>query len=264
VSGRRNQRARREAHAHRAGAGLIRLWPITRQRFGAPAPTRVPVSVDHPRAGSRSGLQRAIVFGKRDAFRKAFRGFDGRQGRGDDRAATSPPGGRTLRIIRKTAGKIQATVDNARAMMSASPSLVALAEVLRDHAAAGHRGRGRPPPIDPRRRRREGSEVAGERFVGPTSEYASCRPSAWSTIRVHGVLPQRRLLTPRPSGVEGSSHPTSALSDSGAEEVVERTSAAWAIARPFLAGSNNASFVSPLALGRGAHGRHRPNPSRST
>src|SRR5207245_11308619 len=70
------------------------------------------------------GLSWSIVFGKRDAFRKAFRGFDvakvaAMTERDVDRLVQDAS------IIRNR-GKIQATVDNARAMMSASPRLVAL------------------------------------------------------------------------------------------------------------------------------------------
>ena len=71
------------------------------------------------------GLSWSIVFGKRDAFRTAFRGFDvakvaAMTGRDVDRLVQDAS------IIRNR-GKIQATVDNARAMLSASPSLVVLA-----------------------------------------------------------------------------------------------------------------------------------------
>src|SRR5689334_18331898 len=72
------------------------------------------------------GLSWSVVFGKRDAFRKAFRGFDvakvaAMTGRDVDRLV------RDTSIIRNRA-KIQATVDNARAMLSASPSLLVLAK----------------------------------------------------------------------------------------------------------------------------------------
>src|SRR5437660_7590184 len=72
-----------------------------------------------------AGLSWSIVFGKRDAFRMAFHAFDIAQvaamtERDVDRLVQDPS------IIRNRA-KIQATVDNARAMRSASPSLAALA-----------------------------------------------------------------------------------------------------------------------------------------
>src|SRR2546429_3245044 len=64
------------------------------------------------------GLSWSIVFGKREAFRAAFRGFDvaavaAMTERGVDRLV------RDASIIRNRA-KIQATVDNASAMLSAS------------------------------------------------------------------------------------------------------------------------------------------------
>jgi len=68
----------------------------------------------------------SVVFAKREAFQKAFRGFDVAKvatmtARDVDRLVQDAS------IIRNRA-KIQATVDNARAMMSASPSLVDLAQ----------------------------------------------------------------------------------------------------------------------------------------
>src|SRR6476661_4525927 len=81
------------------------------------------------------GLSWSIVFGKRDAFRTAFRGFDvakvaAMTDRDVDRLT------KDASIIRNR-GKIQATVDNARAMRTASPSLVVLAkscEITRERA----------------------------------------------------------------------------------------------------------------------------------
>src|SRR5712664_4202838 len=72
------------------------------------------------------GLSWSIVFGKRAAFRTAFRGFDVAK----VAAMTEQDVDRLVQdasIIRNR-GKIQATVDNARAMMSASPNLVTLAK----------------------------------------------------------------------------------------------------------------------------------------
>ena len=72
-----------------------------------------------------AGLSWSIVFGKRDAFRRAFHGFDiarvaAMTERDVDRLVQDPS------IIRNRA-KIQATVENPRAMRSASPGLAALA-----------------------------------------------------------------------------------------------------------------------------------------
>src|SRR5438309_6779892 len=91
------------------------------------------------------GLSWSTVFQKRDAFRKAFRDFD------PPRIATMAERDvdRLLQdasIIRNRA-KIQATVDNARTMISASPGLAALAQSTRSPASA-HRS---PSPTCPRR-----------------------------------------------------------------------------------------------------------------
>src|SRR6266480_83995 len=73
----------------------------------------------------QAGLSWSVVFGKRDAFRRTFHDFDV----AEVAAMTESDVDRLARdasIIRNRA-KIQATVDNARAMRSASPSLPALA-----------------------------------------------------------------------------------------------------------------------------------------
>src|SRR6266700_2044945 len=73
----------------------------------------------------QAGLSWSIVFGKRDAFRGAFHEFDVAQ----VSAMTERDVERLLQdsaLIRNRA-KIQATVENARAMSAASPSLAALA-----------------------------------------------------------------------------------------------------------------------------------------
>ena len=72
-----------------------------------------------------AGLSWSIVFGKRNGFRSAFDGFDVAQvaamtERDVDRLVQDPS------IIRNRA-KIKATVENARAIRSASPSLAELA-----------------------------------------------------------------------------------------------------------------------------------------
>ena len=117
------------------------------------------------------GLSWSIVFGKRDAFRKAFRGFAPAK----IAAMTARDVERLMQdaaIIRNRA-KITATVDNARAMRSASPSLVALAKSYEST-------RRRPPRsiADLPTSTREAEAFAkklksqGYRFVGPTSVYA--------------------------------------------------------------------------------------------
>jgi DNA-3-methyladenine glycosylase I len=117
------------------------------------------------------GLSWAIVFAKRDAFRKAFRDFDvvkvaAMTPRDVDRLVQDAS------IIRNR-GKIQATVDNARAMMSASPSLVALAksyEITPKRAPQSIAGLPSSTPQAEAFAKELKSQ--GYRFVGPTSVYA--------------------------------------------------------------------------------------------
>src|SRR6202040_1465225 len=73
----------------------------------------------------QAGLSWSVVFGKRDGFRKAFHDFD----LALVAAMTERDIARLVedRSIIRNRAKIQATVENARAMRSASPSLAALA-----------------------------------------------------------------------------------------------------------------------------------------
>jgi len=117
------------------------------------------------------GLSWSIVFGKRDAFRKAFRGFHvakvaAMTERDVDRLVQDAS------IIRNR-GKIQATVDNARAMTSASPSLVALAKSYEITRKRAPRSIADLPTSTP-----QADALAKQlksqryRYVGPTSVYA--------------------------------------------------------------------------------------------
>ena len=117
------------------------------------------------------GLSWSIVFGKRDALRKVFRGFDvakvsAMNERDVDRLVQDAS------IIRNRA-KIQATVDNARAMMIASPKLAALAKSYEITRKRAPRSLTDLPTSTPQ------SEAFAKqlksqryRFVGPTSVYA--------------------------------------------------------------------------------------------
>ena len=118
-----------------------------------------------------AGLSWSIVFGKREGFLAAFGGFDV----GKVAAMTEHDVDRLVQdasIIRNRA-KIEATVANARAMLSASPDLVTLArshEVNRERAP---RSIADLPASTP-----EAEEFArqlksqGYHFVGPVSVYA--------------------------------------------------------------------------------------------
>jgi DNA-3-methyladenine glycosylase I len=133
------------------------------------------------------GLSWSIVFGKREAFRKAFRDFDvakvaSMTARDVDRLVQD------VSIIRNRA-KIQATVDNARAMRSASPSL---AELARSYEVTRKRA---PRSIaDLPKTTAQAEEFAkqlksqGYRFVGPTSVYAFMQNVGVVNDHVHGCF----------------------------------------------------------------------------
>jgi len=118
-----------------------------------------------------AGLSWSIVFGKRDAFVQAFRSFDVAAV-----AAMTADDVDTLvedaSIIRNRA-KIQATVDNARAMISASPSLAELAKSYAIDRRRAPRSLADLPASTP-----EAEAFAKQlksqayHFVGPTSVYA--------------------------------------------------------------------------------------------
>src|SRR6476469_395988 len=73
----------------------------------------------------QAGLSWSVVFGKRDGFRSAFHDFDPER----VAAMTERDVDRLLqdRSIVRNRAKITATIENARAMRSASPSLAVLA-----------------------------------------------------------------------------------------------------------------------------------------
>jgi DNA-3-methyladenine glycosylase I len=117
------------------------------------------------------GLSWSIVFGKRDAFRRAFHGFDvakvaAMTDRVVDRLLKEPS------IIRNRA-KIEATIDNAQAMRSASPSLGALAKSYESTRTRAPRSLADLPTSTPQAEAfAKQLKSQGYRFVGPTSVYA--------------------------------------------------------------------------------------------
>jgi DNA-3-methyladenine glycosylase I len=133
------------------------------------------------------GLSWSIVFGKRDAFRKAFQGFDvakvaAMAEQDVDRLVQDAS------IIRNR-GKIQATVDNARAMLSASPSLAALAKsyaVTRERAPRSMADLPKSTPQAEAFAKQLKSQ--GYRFVGPTSVYAFMQNVGVVNDHVHGCF----------------------------------------------------------------------------
>ena len=133
------------------------------------------------------GLSWSIVSGKRDAFREAFRGFDvakvaAMTERDIDRLTENAS------IIRNR-GKIKATIDNARAMMSASPSLAALAksyQITRNRAPRSVADLPKSTPQAQAFARQLKSQ--GYRFVGPTSVYAFMQNVGVVNDHVHGCF----------------------------------------------------------------------------
>jgi DNA-3-methyladenine glycosylase I len=133
------------------------------------------------------GLSWSIVFGKRDAFRKAFRDLDV----ADVAAMTERDVDRLVQdaSIVRNRGKIQATVDNAREMMSASPSLVALAKSYQITRNRAPRFVADLPKTTPQAEAfAKQLKSQGYRFVGPTSVYAFMQNVGVVNDHVHGCF----------------------------------------------------------------------------
>jgi DNA-3-methyladenine glycosylase I len=134
-----------------------------------------------------AGLSWSIVFGKRDAFRSAFHGFDIAQ----VAAMTERDVERLVQdasIIRNRA-KIQATVDNARATRSASPSLGELARSYESTRKRAPRSVADLPTSTPQADAfAEQLKSQGFRFVGPTSVYAFMQNVGVVNDHVHGCF----------------------------------------------------------------------------
>jgi DNA-3-methyladenine glycosylase I len=133
------------------------------------------------------GLSWSIVFGKRDAFRTAFRGFDVAK----VAAMTERDVDRLMEdasIIRNRA-KVQATLDNARAMTSASPNLVALAKSYEVNRKRSPRSVADLPKSTPQAAAfARQLKSQGYRFVGPTSVYAFMQNVGVVNDHVHGCF----------------------------------------------------------------------------
>ena len=133
------------------------------------------------------GLSWSIVFGKRDAFWTAFRGFDvakvAAMTERDVEALTQDAA-----IIRNR-GKIQATVDNARAMRSASPDLAALAKTYATTRRQAPRSIADLPTSTPQAEAfAKQLKAQGYRFVGPTSVYAFMQNVGIVNDHLHGCF----------------------------------------------------------------------------
>jgi DNA-3-methyladenine glycosylase I len=133
------------------------------------------------------GLSWSIVFAKREAFRRAFHAFASAKvaamtGRDVDRLVQDTS------IIRNRA-KIEATIDNARALRSASPSLSDLAESYATIGTSAPR-----TVADVRKSSPQAEAFAkqlksqGYRFVGPTSVYAFMQNVGVVNDHIHGCF----------------------------------------------------------------------------
>jgi DNA-3-methyladenine glycosylase I len=133
------------------------------------------------------GLSWSIVFGKRDAFRTAFRGFDvvtvaAMTGQDVDSLVQDAS------IIRNR-GKIQATVDNARAMMTASPSLATLAKSYATTRKQAPMSTADLPKSTPQAEAfAKQLKSLGYRYVGPTSVYAFMQNVGVVNDHIHGCF----------------------------------------------------------------------------
>ena len=134
-----------------------------------------------------AGLSWSIVFGKREAFRKAFRSFEvakvaAMTERDVDRLVQDAS------IIRNR-GKIKATVENARAMTSASPSLAELAKSYDSARTRAPRSLADLPTSTPEAEAfAKQLKSQGYRFVGPTSVYAFMQNVGVVNDHVHGCF----------------------------------------------------------------------------
>jgi DNA-3-methyladenine glycosylase I len=134
-----------------------------------------------------AGLSWSIVFGKRDAFRKAFHDFDV----ATVAAMTDRDVGLLVqnRSIIRNRAKIQATVDNARAMMSASPSLPTLAKAHEETRKRAPRSIADLPSSTPQAEAlAKRLKAEGYRFVGPTSVYSFMQNVGMVNDHLHGCF----------------------------------------------------------------------------
>ena len=133
------------------------------------------------------GLSWSIVFGKREAFRTAFQGFD-------VAAVAAMTGQEVDRLVEdasiiRNRGKIQATVDNARAMLSTSPSLASLAKSYETTRKRAPRSVADLPTSTPQSDAfAKQLKSLGYRYVGPTSVYAFMQNVGVVNDHVHGCF----------------------------------------------------------------------------
>jgi len=144
----------------------------------------------------QAGLSWSVVFGKRDAFRKAFHDFDVAR----VAAMTERDIGRLVldpSIVRNRA-KIEATVENARAMSAASPSLAALASSYERTRKRAPRSLADLPTSTPQAEKfAKQLKSQGYRFVGPTSVYAFMQNIGVVNDHIHGCFRGADYIEPQ-------------------------------------------------------------------
>ena len=144
----------------------------------------------------QAGLSWAIVFGKRDGFRRAFHDFDvarvaAMTERDVDRLLQDPS------IIRNRA-KVQATIENARALSAASPSLARLARSYERPRKRAPRSLGDLPTSTPQAEKfAKELKSQGYRFVGPTSVYAFMQNVGVVNDHIHGCFRAMEFIQPK-------------------------------------------------------------------
>jgi DNA-3-methyladenine glycosylase I len=133
------------------------------------------------------GLSWSIVFRKRDGFLKAFHDFNV----GQVAAMTERDVSRLMQdtsIIRNQR-KIQATIDNARAMVASSPKLAELARTYETTSDRAPRSIAELPTSTPQAEAfAKRLKSQGYRFVGPTSVYAFMQNIGLVNDHVHGCF----------------------------------------------------------------------------
>src|SRR5262249_1551305 len=133
------------------------------------------------------GLSWSVVFAKRDGFRRAFRAFDvakvaAMTAHDVDLLVQDPS------IIRNRA-KTEATVDNGRAMMAASPTLAELAKSYETARPRAPRSISQLPTSTPQAQAfAKELKSQGYRFGGPTSVYAFMQNIGVVNDHLHGCF----------------------------------------------------------------------------
>lgn len=133
------------------------------------------------------GLSWSIVFGKRDAFRRAFYDFNV----GQVATMTEQDVDQLMQdasIIRNQR-KIQATIDNAGAMMASSPKLAEIARSYETTSDRAPRSIAVLPTSTPQAEAfAKRLKSQGYRFIGPTSVYAFMQNIGLINDHIHGCF----------------------------------------------------------------------------